>query len=85
MKKSTALADQWFHINVKSLCSSEVWVDTIFVQNYLGNTFFNQLVIQRPAIHNVIQLHHKQPYTHCPAFTQFYARWYTLHIHKILI
>jgi len=52
VKDTKSLANQRLHINVKSLCSSEVWVDAVFVQNYLGDTFFNQLVIQRPATHN---------------------------------
>lgn len=55
VKDTRSLANQRFHIDVKSLCSSEVWVDAVFVQNYLCDTFFNQLVIQRPTRHNRIQ------------------------------
>jgi len=43
--ETQSLANQRLDIDVKSLCSSEVWIDTVFVQYYLGHTLFNQLII----------------------------------------
>jgi len=45
VKQKRSVTNQRLHVNVKSLCSSEIWINPIFVQYYLCDTFFNQLVI----------------------------------------
>ena len=49
------LANQWLDVDVKSLRSSEVWINTVLVQNYLSHTLLNQLVIQRPTMQQPIR------------------------------